>query len=271
MHDYLTYPFRVMRITQRYDGEASHLLHMTGKPRDYPIDEGGTDGGRDDMIAPCDLRITRIWGVGTKGTNSLFCETAAPVRLACGKTDYAAFQITHPNDADLRRLTVGQLVKKGTVLCREGTDGASGNHIHLSVGRGRIDGTGWQKNSRGKWVLVSIGGPLKPEEAFFLDPAFTRVVFDGNLAFRLLPFEAKPSVFRVTAPLLFVRSGPGTQYPKKPFAALSADAQRQILSLAGEKRNGYVRGLQFTAKEIQGSWARTASGWVCLSYCEAFA
>ena len=63
----------------------------------------------------------------------------------------------------------------------------------------------------------------------------------------------------------------GTQYPKKAFAALSPNAQSQILALSGKQQNGYVRGVLFTAREIQGAWARTASGWVCLSYCEACA
>lgn len=270
MAERLTYPFRVMRITQSYDGAVSHYGHSHGTPRDYPVDEGGADGGRDALVAPCDLRIMRLWGRGTKGVNTIFCESAAPVRFACGDTDVVSFQITHPNDDDLGRLSVGQLVKKGAVLCCEGSDGASGNHIHLSAGRGRLQGNGWRQNSLGKWVLTTAGGPLKPEAAFFVDPAFTRVLDTAGLRFSPLPPEGT-NVFRVAAALLRVRTGPGTQYPKKAFAALSPNAQSQILALSGKQQNGYVRGVLFTAREIQGAWARTASGWVCLSYCEACA
>ncbi len=271
MTEVLTYPFQTMRITQGYDGAVSHAGHSRGTPRDFPVDEGGADGGRDAMCAPCTLRIVRIWGVGTKGVNTLFCQSAAPVRLANGETDVVSFQITHPNDADLRRLRVGQSVEKGRPLCSEGTDGGVGNHMHLSVGRGALRGNGWQRNSRGKWVLTTAGGPLKPEEAFFLDPTFTTVLETGGLRFRPLPPSDGGCVYRVRASLLRVRTGPGTQYPRKPFSALSRNARSQILALTGEKRNGYVRGMLFTAQEIRGSWARTASGWVCLRYCEAAA
>lgn len=265
----LTYPFRVMRITQTYNGSVSHYGHSHGSPCDYPIDEGGADGGRDSMYAPCDLRIVRIWGVGGKGVNTLFCESAGQVRLANGKTDYVTLQVTHPNDDDLQQLRVGQRIPKGRVLCREGSDGAAASHIHLSVGRGRMQGGGWAKNNRGKWVLTATGGALKPEDAFFVHPFFTRIVSNGGLPFRTLPQKRCRTRFRVTAALLNVRTGPGTQYPAKPFSALSADAQQQILALRGVKCNGFVRGVLFTARDVRGSWARSDSGWVCLDYCEA--
>ncbi len=271
MTETLTYPFCTMRITQTYHGRVSHLGHSRGTPRDYPIDEGGADGGRDPLFAPCSLQILRIWGMGTQGVNTLFCQSTAPVQLANGETDVVSFQITHPNDSDLRQLRVGQTFEQGARLCREGADGAGGNHIHLSVGRGALRGNGWQQNSRGKWVLTAAGGPLKPEEAFFVDPTFTTVLETGGLRFRPLPPQSGSGVFRVTASLLRVRTGPGRQYPQKPFAALSQNARSQILALSGEKRGGYVRGMLFTALEIRGGWARTASGWVCLSYCEAAA
>ena len=265
------YPFRVMRITQRYDGKTSHLLHTTGTPSDYPIDEAGANGGRDPVFAPCDVTVRRIWGVGTTGVNTLWVESRKKVRLANGKTAVVTLQLTHPNDSDLQRLKVGQTVNKGSVLCCEGTDGASGNHIHLSVGTGKMKGSGWTKNSFGKWVLTTTGTPLKPEEAFFVDRAFTSVRDSAGLAFRFWQSGKESRTFRVTAPLLRVRTGPGAIYPFLPFDALSADAKAQIRRLAGERANGYVKGVLFTALEIRNNWAKTASGWVCLQYCEAAA
>ena len=50
MATYLTYPFKTMRITQSYTGTTSHLPHTTGSPKDYPLDEGGKDGGRDPIL-----------------------------------------------------------------------------------------------------------------------------------------------------------------------------------------------------------------------------
>ena len=134
-----------------------------------------------------------------------------------------------------------------------------------------MKGSGWTRNSCGKWVLTTTGNPLKPEEAFFVDRTFTTVRDSAGLAFRFWQSGNRSCTFRVTAPLLRVRSGPGTSWPFLPFAALSADAKAQIRRLAGDCANGYVRGVVFTALEIRNNWAKTASGWVCLQYCEAAA
>ena len=269
MADAFRYPFRTMRITQRYDGKTSHLAHSAGTPRDYPLDEGGADGGRDACYAVTDWIVRRVWGVGTSGVNTLWVESADRVRLADGTTDYVTMQLTHSGDDDLRSLREGQRISKGRVLCREGTDGASGNHIHLSVGRGFFSGGGWVKNSRGKWVLTTTGCPLKPEAAFVLDPNFTFVLDDAGLPFRRLAQSRRCSRFRVAVPLLNVRTGPGVSYAPKPFSALSADAQKQIKALIGAPCDGFVRGVVFTALAVRDNWAKTPSGWVCLRYCEA--
>ena len=57
MATYLTYPFKTMTIMQSYTGSTSHYPHTRGNYRDYPIDEGGKDTGRDPFYAPCRLKI----------------------------------------------------------------------------------------------------------------------------------------------------------------------------------------------------------------------
>ncbi|MCM1544863.1 MAG: peptidoglycan-binding protein [Ruminococcus sp.] len=185
--NYLTYPFKVMRITQNYNGTTSHKPHTTGNIVDYPIDEGGKDAGRDPIYARCKLTVKRIYGVGTKGTNTIWLESAEKVELANGKTDYITLMLTHPNDSDLKKIKVGQTFDKGDVICSEGTDGATGNHIHMAVGMGKYKGNGWVQNSNGKWVLTSENGAVKPEEAFFIDPNFTTVKDSKGLKFKQLP------------------------------------------------------------------------------------
>lgn len=255
MAEYLTYPFRTMRITQNYNGSTSHYGHSHGTPCDYPVDEGGSDGGRDPIYAPCKLIIRRIWGVGTDGVNTLFCESVNKVKLANGKTDYVSFQITHPNDSDLRRLKVGQTIAKGAVLCYEGTDGASGNHIHLSVGRGKLSGNGWVKNSRGKWVLTTTGGALKPEDAFIVDPAFTKVVNNAGIAFKKLPAAlTTPAVTYKTTDVLNIRAGAGTTY-----------------AVVGQYQKGTKINVTTTKTAGGLSWGRTDKGWVCLRYAKKVA
>lgn len=73
--------------------------------------------------------------------------------------------------------------------------------------------------------------------------------------------------YRVTASLLNVRTGPGTSYAKKTYKQLTANAQEQVRACAGYRANGYPKGVEFTALEVKGDWARTPSGWVCLDYC----
>lgn len=295
MAEYLTYPFKIMRITQNYSGSTSHRPHTTGSPKDFPIDEGGKDGGRDPMYAPCDLIVKRIYGVGTGGTNTLWVESDDEVITPSG-TDFITMQITHPNDSDLRRLKVGQVIKKGEILCYEGIDGATGNHIHFSIGFGKMKNSGWVQNSNRKWVLSVTGKTLKPEEAFYVDKSFTTIASSGGIAFKNLPTakagkvttkvkkpsntaknEAKNKAVKYTvgnykvtkAAVLKVRSNASTLSTSKKFNKLTASAQKKILALTGGvKKDGYVKGLTFTVTEVSGKWGKTPSGWVCLDYCE---
>ena len=95
MNNYLIYPFKVMRITQNYNGTTSHKPHTTGKPKDFPLDEGGKDGGRDGFYCPCDeLEVVKIYGVGNKGTNTFWVQSTTPVICADGTIDYICGQIT---------------------------------------------------------------------------------------------------------------------------------------------------------------------------------
>ena len=208
MANYLTYPFRTMRITQSYTGKTSHYPHTVGTPKDYPIDEGGTDAGRDPVYAPCDLIVKRVYGIGNSGVNTVWVESTAPVKLANGKTDYITMQLTHSNDSDVKRLKVGMKIAKGAYICYEGMDGATGNHIHLSIGAGKMKGNGWTQNSKGKYVLTTTNGTLKPEDAFYIDPLFTVIKDDKYLKFKNVPMdEPKPGSYVVNTEVLNVRTG----------------------------------------------------------------
>ena len=188
--NYLTYPFKTMRITQSYTGTTSHKPHTTGYPKDYPLDEGGKDGGRDAFHCPCDeLKIVRIYGVGNGGTNTIWVESTTPVYFADGTSNYTCGQITHPNDSDIRDLKVGQKFKRGEVICYEGTDGATGNHIHFSFGKGKYKGSGWTRNTKGKYVLTTTSGAYKPEQLFYVDKSFTKIANSRGLPFKDMPKE----------------------------------------------------------------------------------
>lgn len=273
LKNYLTYPCKVMRITQNYLGRTSHLPHTTGYPKDYPIDEGGKDTGRDGLYCDCDeMKIVKIYGVGNGGTNTLWFESTSKVHFADGTCDYASGMAIHPNDSDFKSLYVGKKFKRGDLICREGTDGATANHLHISFGKGKIKGSGWVKNSKGKWVLNCTGGAFKPEELFYIDPDFTKVLSKGSLNFKTLPEEKEytPGKYKVTdASVLRIRPTPGTDKPYKKFNELSASAQKKIKALNGGKpADGYVRGLEFTVTKVKDNWGYNNSGCMCLDYCE---
>lgn len=269
--NYLTYPLKNMNITQSYSGSASHLPHTTASFKDYPIDEAGKDTKREYMYCPCDeMVIKRIYGVGGKGTNTVWLESKKEVCFADGTSDYFTLMVTHPNDDDLKNLKIGQVFKRGEKLFREGTDGnASGNHFHLSGGKGKMKGIGWVSNSNGKWVLNVFNKTEKPEKLFFVDKEFTKIKKSGGLSFKLLPDEKEQSEnYVVNTSLLNVRKGAGTDFEIVLFKDMTESAKNQIVSLCGKKRDGYVRGVEFTAEKIKDGWAKTPSGWVCLKYCE---
>lgn len=305
----LTYPMKTMRITQNYSGTTSHKPHWYGRYKnnkgkyvygtlpglkDYPEDEGGKDTERDPMYAPCNLVVKKIYGRGNSGVNTVWVESTEKVEFANGTIDYLTMMITHPNDNDIKRLYEGMVIKKGAYVCYEGTDGASGNHLHISVGTGHMSGGGWAQNANGKWVLTVTGSILKPEQAFYIDPTFTTVKSKGGMSFKTLskkqaasntttatttapttstsPTKASKYTtgnYQVTTNVLNVRTGAGMTCAVKSFEQLTPAAQKEILRLSGGARmNGFVKGLVFTASEIKDNWGRCPSGWVCLDYCK---
>lgn len=288
------YPAKVMNITQSYKGSFSHSKNYNGSPRDYPVDEACTDAGRSYFYAPFDCVVKRIYGVGSKGVNTIWIQSTAPVQTPAF-TDHVTVMVIHPNDDTLRRLRVGQLFRKGTAMFLEGTDGrATGNHFHISCGRGRFRGNGWWKNSLGKFVIDVSGGAVPPEKAFYVDTSFTSVRQTKGLAFRRItggtagsagPSGASGSAgvsgggsasstgigraYKVgrTVTLqvnLNVRSGPGTNYTRKKRSQLTANGKKHAL-------NGvyavYRKGTRVTIMAVRSIgadvWIKTPSGWIC--------
>lgn len=274
--NYLIYPCKTMRITQNYNGKTSHYPHTVGSPKDYPIDEGCQDSGREWLYCPCDRMVVKR--NYTAGTNTLWLESLDKVDFADGTTNYFTMLITHPNNDDMKNCPVGKVFCRGDKICREGTDGATANHLHISGGKGKFSGNGWTRNSNGKYVLTCTGGAYKPEKLFYLDTAFTKVISKGGINFKSLPktkaTETKSKAgyekgnYIVDTDVLYVRKGAGTVYGKVTFKKLTANAQKKILKLAGKEVDGYVKGLTFTVSLVNGKWGKTPSGWVCLDYCE---
>ncbi len=248
MKNYLIYPCKTMRITQSYTGTTSHLPHTTGKPKDYPIDEGCSDTGRDYIYCPCDgMKVKRIYGVGTGGTNTLWLESTEKVLFADGTKGYCTLLITHPDDADLKKIKVGQIFTRKEKICREGKDGATAYHLHLSAGKGKFTGNGWTPNSKAKYVLTTTGGAYRPEELFYIDESFTEVISTKGLTFKKIPAYST-GTYKVNTAVLNVRK--------------SADAD-------SEKVGTLFKGKKITVDKINGDWGRIGKyRWVCLDYCK---
>lgn len=188
---YLIYPFKVMGISQTYDGSYSHRKYSTGNRKDYPIDEAGADTGRNYMYAPADVVVKRIYGKGdSRKPNTVWLQTQKKVITPIG-IYYVTGRMTHMSDGDIRNLKVGDVFKAGERLFREGTDGgATGNHIHMAWGTGKFKSPGWAANNKGAYVLTTTGSNKKPEQLFFVDRKFTRIKNRRGLKFKIKPTPA---------------------------------------------------------------------------------
>lgn len=150
----IMYPSPYMRITQGY-GEGTH--------RDsFALDDAGSDGGIDYLIAPFTGTIKKIY---PQDANEVWLESNDKVLFADGTVDYATIMLCHDNDVS--NLYVGKVIKQGERFYEEGTKGqASGNHCHFEIAQGRFSGTGWHKNNAGYW---SINNGKNPVDSFMID------------------------------------------------------------------------------------------------------
>lgn len=191
--NYMTYPLKNMRITCRYDegSHRNHCINVADGLVDYPIDDAGVDTGRDPIYCCCDeMKVTNIQGVGNGYTNTIWLVSTSPV-VTPTFTDIAYIALTHSNDSDLKNIKVGDTFKRGEIICYEGVDGATANHIHMSCGRGYCDN--WKQNSNGAWIMTP-GTSVKPEDVFYLDRSFTNEIWGGSLNWKELPKEEKKIV-----------------------------------------------------------------------------
>lgn len=77
----------------------------------------------------------------------------------------------------------------------------------------------------------------------------------------------KTGKYKVTASVLNVRFGAGTNYKAKIWRQLTANARSQNSRLGNYYTNGYKRGVVCTVTKVVGEWGLTASGYINLKYC----
>lgn len=257
--NYMIYPLKTMRITCRYD-EGSHKNHNTDVTDgivDYPIDDGGKDSGKDPIYCPCDcMKVTAIRGIGNSFvTNTIWLVSTSKV-VTPTFTDYTYMTLTHSNDEDIKNIKVGQLFKRGEIICYEGTDGATSNHIHITCGRG--DSTSWKQNSNGSWVIN--GNSMKPEDVFYIDRSFTNEIWGGYLPWITLPKEQignpvsrdnKKEQLEVIVSNLNARKEPNLSSEKLGIIQMGIYDVLDSIEV-----DGYIW------KKIENFWIATQDGWV---------
>lgn len=137
------------------------------------------------------------------------------------------------------KVKVGQIVSKGQEIGYMGDTGYTfGAHLHFQV--------------------IQNGKNVDPlpylEDKKVINPYNPKVADLGN--------------YIVLTEVLNVRTGPGTQYSLVKYPDLTNNAKEQMKDLVNYPANGYVKGMEFTALEInehtKEAWAKTPSGWVCI-------
>lgn len=187
--NYMIYPLKNMRITCTYT-EGSHRLHnidVTDGNIDYPIDDASIDSGKDSIYCPCDsMKVVAIRGIGNPNiTNTIWLVSTSNDVITPSFVGEVYMTLTHSDDDDLKDIYIGKIFKRGEIICHEGKNGAAANHIHITCGKGYSDT--WVENSNGKWIIK--GDSKKPEDIFFIDKNFTKVIDTRGLNFEYLQEE----------------------------------------------------------------------------------
>lgn len=133
------------------------------------------------VLAPFDCRLVQIYHSATINSNTTWFESLTPVQ---GKsfTDYMTFYVGHMNNADLAALGLkaGNTYKQGQRIYKAGNEGApGGTHVHISWGRGKFTGIGWNNNNVFKhW---RINNQVHVWDACYLRPG-TQIIGQSNPA-----------------------------------------------------------------------------------------
>ena len=175
--DKFYFPMETMRITQNPYGNTSHHNHNLGTPKDYPIDCAGCDGGRSAIFCPTEMKVTAI-REGDQNTNTIWLVSTHNVKTPTF-IDIVFMTCTHWNDNDeaiAKHRHIGDIIKKGEIVCFEGKDGASANHIHICCGRGYSDN--WVYNSAKSLVMTGDNKP--PEQVMYRYTKFTTTIMDNG-------------------------------------------------------------------------------------------
>lgn len=190
--EFAIYPFRYMNITQNHN-QGNHIGHHKGSKNysDKPFDEACKDGGKSYFEPKNDFIIEEVLGLGTTAvTNSVRLKSVNKLYIPYKEEpDYLYLTLTHMNEDNLKQVKKGQILKAGTKILMEGDDGwSTGFHFHITANLGKYYGL--LKNTNGSWCFT-YDKSLLPNEAFYLDTNWTKVIYANGYAFQPVP-KAEP-------------------------------------------------------------------------------
>lgn len=168
------YPSIYMRITQGY---------MTGTHKSsFAIDEGGSDTGKDYMVAPYSGIVKQIY---SQYENEVFFESDSKVLFADGTIDYATTMFVHQDSPMAYGMKIGKHYNQGDKIYIEGgrykgRNGKFASHCHMEFARGKYKGSGWHKNASGYY---SLNNAKKPEDCCFIDDSY-HILNDNGYSFK---------------------------------------------------------------------------------------
>lgn len=264
--NYAKFPMHYLRITQSYNA-GNHKPHWDkANYKDYPVDLGGLDSGRDYLYAPVDMKIVALNGIGNpKVSNKIFLESVNKVKTPnCGTTKIFMTAV-HFEDSDVSKfgLKVGKIIKMGEIICLEGKETASANHLHLTCGIG--NSTKSIQNNNGKWVTK--GNCQKPEDIFYIDKNFTIIKDNGGLKFKMLP--ALTNIEKVGSPI-------ARDQTKNQIEILVTNLRLRSSSSTKGKVLGYIKKGFYNYTDVKQNdnytWYKIENGWVAFdnNWCRLY-
>lgn len=151
------FPMKVLTLSQGYGASSSTHKYS------YAMDFCGKDAGKDEVYAPFDCKVTKVFAKKGKSYEVWLCSTKK-VLCANGHYGIMTMSITHPSE--IKNMKVGQKFSQGDFICHEGKEGATANHIHLELSTG--NSSGWDTKKVNGVTYYFNKNKVKPDEYLFV-------------------------------------------------------------------------------------------------------